>query len=197
MDYSIYHAVNQFVFEHAWLGRSLSVIEEWSVPLLAVTTVGLWLFARPGADRKWKLACTSALASAAVALFVNQLIAKLFWDRPRPFAEHPSAHVWGSRSHDPSFPSDHASAAFAIAFAIFLYDRAVGAMFLGAAAVIGLGRIAVGVHPGDVLAALLAGLAVALLVARVAAPLVERLVHLVERLTDPLLGSVWRSRARG
>lgn len=125
MDYRLYHAINVFVFRHSWLGRSLSVIENWAVPVVAVATFALWLAARPGADRKWKLASASALCSAAVALLVNQLIAKV-WHRQRPFAAHPNSHVWGSRSHDPSFPSDHASAAFAIAFAVSLFDRVVG-----------------------------------------------------------------------
>jgi undecaprenyl-diphosphatase len=122
------------------------------VPLIAVATFALWLFARPGADRKWKMASASALAGAAIALLVNQVIGQI-WHRQRPFATHPLAHVWGARSHDPSFPSDHASAAFAIAFAVFLFDRLVGSVFLAAAVLIGVGRVFIDTHyPADVLA---------------------------------------------
>jgi membrane-associated phospholipid phosphatase len=131
MDYRIYHALNVFVFHHSWLGRGLSFAETWAVPLIAVATVALWLFARPGSDRMWKLASVSALCGAGLGLLVNEIISKI-WHRQRPFATHPSAHVWGSRSHDPSFPSDHASAAFGIAFAVF-FDRVVGSFFLAAA----------------------------------------------------------------
>lgn len=116
-----------------------------------------------------------ALASAALALLINQLIGKL-WHRQRPFAAHPSAHVWGSRSHDPSFPSDHASAAFGIAFAVFLFDRLAGSIFLAAAFLIGAGRVFIGAHyPADVLAGCLVGLGSALLVVPVAQPLIDRL----------------------
>ena len=192
MDWTLYHAVNEFMLDDPWIARALSALESWSVPLLAAATFALWLFARPGASRKWKLACASALASAALALLVNQLIAQL-WDRARPFAAHPSAHVWGARSHDPSFPSDHASAAFSIAFAVFLFDRFVGSLFLAAASVISIGRVFIGAHyPSDIVAGCLVGLASALLVVRLLRPLVERLVRLVERVTDPLLASVWR-----
>jgi undecaprenyl-diphosphatase len=125
MDYRVYHAVNRFVFHHAWLGRALAGIEKWAVPVIAVATFALWLLARPGGSRKWKLASATALASAALGLLVNQVVAQ-FWHRARPFAAHWSAHVWGSRSHDPSFPSDHASAAFAIGFAVLLFDRVAG-----------------------------------------------------------------------
>ena len=194
VDYRVYHAINQFVYHHAWLGRELSVLEKWAVPVIAVATFALWLLARPGGTRKWKLACACALGSAALALLINQAIGKV-WHRQRPFAAHPAAHVWGSRSHDPSFPSDHASAAFAIAFAVFLFDRLVGSVFLAAAVVIGAGRVFIGAHyPLDVLAGSLVGLASALLLVRVARPLVDRLVRLVERATDPLLAPLWRLR---
>jgi membrane-associated phospholipid phosphatase len=196
MDYRVYHAINAFVAHHAWLGRGLSAVETWAVPVLAVATFALWLLARPGGGRKWKLVSACALASAALGLLVNRVIAKI-WDRERPFDAHRNAHVWGGRSHDPSFPSDHASAAFGIAFAVLLFDRAVGAIFLAAAVVIGAGRVFVGAHyPLDVIAGCGIGLGSALLVTRVARPLIEWLVRLVERVTDPLLAPVWRLRAR-
>jgi undecaprenyl-diphosphatase len=192
MDWTLYHALNELMLDDPWIGRALSALESWSVPLLAAATFALWLFARPGASRKWKLACASALATSGVALLINQLIAHL-WDRARPFTAHPSAHVWGARSHDPSFPSDHASAAFSIAFSVFLFDRFVGSLFLVAASVIGIGRVFIGVHyPSDIVAGCLVGFASALLVVRVLQPVIERVVRLVERVTDPLLASVWR-----
>ena len=95
MDYRVYRALNQFVFHHAWLGRDLATLENWAVPAVALATFALWLFARPGGNRKWKLASACALASAALALLINQLIATI-WHRQRPFASHPSAHVWGA-----------------------------------------------------------------------------------------------------
>jgi undecaprenyl-diphosphatase len=194
MDYRLYHGINRFVFEHDWLGRALGAIETWAVLVFAVATFGLWLLARPGGPRKWKLASASALASAALALLMAQAITKI-WRRERPFAAHPDAHVWGSRSPDPSFPSDHASAAFGIAFAVFLFDRVVGSFFVAAATIIAVGRVFVGAHyPADVLAGTLVGLGAALLVVRTARPLIEWAVRLVERATDPLVDVFWRLR---
>ena len=192
MDYRLYHRINELAADHPWLGHLAAAIETWSIPLFAAATVALWLLARPGADRKWKLASASALASAALALLVNQALAHL-WSRARPYAAHPDARVFASRSHDPSFPSDHASAAFAIAVAVFLFDRVVGGVFLAAATVIATGRVVAGVHyPADVLAGALVGTAAALLVVRLARPLVERVVRVVERLTDPLVARLRR-----
>jgi len=36
LDYRIYHAINQFVYHHAWLGRGLNALETWAVPMIAV-----------------------------------------------------------------------------------------------------------------------------------------------------------------
>lgn len=196
MDYRLYHAVNQFVLAHDWLGRGTAGIETWAVPLFALATCALWFLDRPFGPRKWKLASASGLASAALALLVAQVIGKI-WQRERPVDAHPAAHVWGSRSHDASFPSDHASAAFAIAFAIFLVDRVVGSIFLAAAAVIAIGRVVVGAHyPADVLAGAILAFGVALFVARAGRPTILVLVRLLERVTDPLLAPLWRSGRR-
>jgi membrane-associated phospholipid phosphatase len=105
--------------------------------------------------------------------------------------------VWGAKSHDPSFPSDHASASFGIAFAVFLFDRVVGSVFLAAAFAISAGRVFVGEHyPLDVIGGCLVGLACALFVVKVARPVIAWLVRLVERVTDPLLAPLWRLRGR-
>jgi undecaprenyl-diphosphatase len=192
MDYRIYHAINDFFADHRWLAHVFSAIEQVGPVLFGVAAVGLWVLARPGSGIRWKLASASALASGALALLVNRLVATL-WDRPRPYEAHAGAHVWGSRSHDPSFPSDHASAAFGIAFAVFFFDRIAGALFLFAATLIAAGRVFVGAHyPADVLAGFAVGLACAVVVVRLARPLLASCVRLLERLTDPLLAPAWR-----
>ena len=57
------------------------------------------------------------------ALAAAQVISHLL-ERPRPYLAHPDASfLLVPVSHDWSFPSDHATAAFAIAVAIFLRHR--------------------------------------------------------------------------
>jgi len=196
VDFRVYHAINLFVVHHEWLADGFGGIESTAPIALAIATFALWLLARPGAGRKWKLASASALASGALGLLVNQLIAQ-GWHRDRPYEAHATAHTFAARSHDPSFPSDHASAAFGIAFAVLMFDRLAGALFVAAAALIGVGRVLVGVHyPGDVLAGALVGLACAVVVVRLARPLLGSLVRLAERITDPLVAPVWRRLPR-
>jgi undecaprenyl-diphosphatase len=196
MDFRLYHLVNSFVGRHEWIADGFGGIEATAPLALAIATVGLWLLARPGPERKWKLASASALAAGALGLLVNQVIAGV-WHRPRPYDAHHGVQVWATRSHDPSFPSDHASAAFGIAFTVLMFDRLAGALFVAAAALIGLGRVLVGVHyPGDVLAGMLVGLACAVLVVRAGRPLLRSLVRLAERITDPVVAPLWRRPPR-
>lgn len=192
LDYRLYHWINDLVRSHLWLGERAATLESWSIPLFAVATVGLWFLARPGGGAKWKLACSSALASAGLALAANQAIA-LLWQRPRPYAAHPEALLLGARSPDPSFPSDHATAAFAIAVAVFSFDRVAGSLFLAAATTIAVGRVVTGVHyPADVAAGALMGTMAAVLVTRAGRKPLETIVRLAGRLTDPALARIWR-----
>jgi undecaprenyl-diphosphatase len=99
--------------------------------------------------------------SALLALAVAHLISGM-WDRPRPFEAH-HVHLFIAPSGDPSFPSDHATAAFAIAVALLLRNRSVGWVAIAMAAVISISRVAVGVHyPSDILGGALIGTLAAL-----------------------------------
>ncbi|HKP09743.1 MAG TPA: phosphatase PAP2 family protein [Gaiella sp.] len=184
--------MNDGVATRDWLEDPVTAASELVVPLYALATVALWLLARPYGNPRWKLASSSALIAAAVALAVNQVIAHL-WDRPRPFTEHPNlTHVLAARTTDPSFPSDHAAAAFAIAFAVLAFSRRAGIAFLAAAALIALSRVALGMHyPSDILAGALIGFGAATLVTTLGRPWVARLAVLLSRVTDPLLRPVW------
>jgi membrane-associated phospholipid phosphatase len=192
MDWAIFHAVNAGVATRDWLEDPVTALADALVPLYALATVALWLLARPYGNPRWKLASASALTAAAVALAVNQVVSHL-WARPRPFTDHPDlTHVLAARTTDPSFPSDHAAAAFAIAFAVLAFSRRAGALFLVAATAIGLSRIALGMHyPSDVVAGALVGFGAATLVTTLGSPWLARLVALVGRVTDPLLRPVW------
>jgi undecaprenyl-diphosphatase len=133
--------------------------------LLFLALLGL-LFVMRG---KWRTVSgrhgvVAAGFSAALALGLAQVISHV-WERPRPYMAHPDvAHLFIARSHDPSFPSDHATASFAIAVALFLRHRKVGVLALAMAAVVSVARVVVGTHyPSDVLGGAALGTACALL----------------------------------
>jgi undecaprenyl-diphosphatase len=195
MDYRIFHAVNEFAFDYKWLAHATYAFETIGVVVYAAAVLFLWLATAPGEERRWKFAALSGAASAGLALLFNQLIAHA-WDRPRPYQSH--AHVYHlTHSRDPSFPSDHASAAFGIAFGIFFFDRRVGRFFLAVATLIAAGRMIVGAHYlTDVLASLAVAFVAAALVSRFGRPLLLRAILLLERISDPLVRGVHARRAR-
>ncbi|MHB8470629.1 MAG: phosphatase PAP2 family protein [Gaiellaceae bacterium] len=191
MDWRLYHAIYSLSLHHHWLGSLFHGIEQASIPFMAVATAALWFLARPGGDRKWKLATGSAFAAAAVAYAVNVVIHTI-WARPRPYETHAISHPW-STATDASFPSDHTSVSLAIAFVVLTFDTVAGALLLAAAIVIVAGRLLIGAHyPSDLLAGLVVAAAAAVGVVRYARPLVDRVVGAVERVSDPLLRPLWR-----
>jgi undecaprenyl-diphosphatase len=111
---------------------------------------------------KGRHAVVAAGFSALLALGLAHLIADV-WARPRPYVTHPAVHLFIPRSADTSFPSDHATAGFAIAVALFLRHRTAGWIALVMATVMSIARVAVGTHyPADVLAGAAVGTVAAL-----------------------------------
>ncbi|MFL5910568.1 MAG: phosphatase PAP2 family protein [Gaiellaceae bacterium] len=191
MDWRIYKAIYDVSLHHHWVGSLFHGIEQASIPFMVVATGALWFVSRPGGDRRWKLATGNGFAAAAVAYVLNFVIHSA-WDRPRPYEAHTIRHPW-SVSTDASFPSDHASISLAIAFAVLAIDLTAGAVLLVAALLIAVGRVLIGAHyPSDVLASLGVALVAAFVVVRLARPVVDRIVRLVERISDPLVRPLWR-----
>jgi undecaprenyl-diphosphatase len=164
MDLTLFKALNGFAAHHDALEDVLRFFAQdaqyFFVGLLAV------LFLATG---KWRSVnarhgVVAAGFSALLALGIAHLITE-FWDRARPYEAHPTAaHLFISPASDPSFPSDHATAAFAIAVAIWLRSRKAGWLALAMATIVAVSRVAVGVHyPGDVIGGALIGTASALI----------------------------------
>jgi undecaprenyl-diphosphatase len=161
LDFSLYRSVN------GWSGESFSdgLFKFLATDLAAILVVLVALtFLVPWSRRRQERRFGALLAteSAALALLLAQPISRLV-DRARPYIAHPqSAHLLIPRSHDPSFPSDHATGAFALAFGIWLYDRTIGTVMLVLGALLAFSRVYVGIHyPGDVIAGALLGMGVA------------------------------------
>ena len=191
MDWRIYKAIYDVSLHHHWVGSLFHGIEQASIPFMVLATAALWFLARPGGDRRWKVASASGFSAAAVAFAVNFAIHAL-WDRPRPYESHAIRHPW-SGATDASFPSDHASVSLAIAFAVLALDATAGVVLLAAAVLIAVGRLFIGAHyPGDVLAGVGVAAVAAFVVVWFARPVVDRAVRLVERVSDPLVRPLWR-----
>ena len=114
-------------------------------------------------DRRRYLLIVSAGLSALSGWLLARGIGEV-WYRPRPFAAFFGVHqLIGMSNLEKSFPSEHATIAFAMAGAVWLFDRRWGMALFGVASLIAIGRILVGVHyPSDVLVGAALGVGMAL-----------------------------------
>jgi len=191
MDWSILHTLNNFLYHHDAVEDPLLFYVNISEALFVATLVLVFLFANGERLRAWRRTAVAAGLSAGLALAVGKLISDLV-DRSRPFVADPhGVHLFSGHAADPGFPSDHATGAFAVAMAIWLRNRRWGTVALIAAAVLSVGRVAIGVHyPSDVLAGAALGCAAALIL--FARPARER----IDRLADLLGGWLERGLRR-
>ena len=164
MDLTLYKYLNGLAYHHDGFEDLLRYFaqdaEYFFIGLLAL----LFLARGKWASRNARHGVIAAGLSAALALGIAHVISAL-WDRPRPYVAHATvSHLFVTASGDPSFPSDHATAAFAIAVSILLRSRRIGLLALAMAVVLAVARVAVGVHyPSDVVGGALIGTSVALL----------------------------------
>lgn len=189
MDWSLLHSLNDFMAGHDGIEDPLLFYVEISEALFLSTLVVVFLLARGAAHAAWRRASVAAALSAGVALAIGKVIAEIV-DRSRPFVVDPNGvHLFSPHAPDPGFPSDHATAAFAIAVAILLRKGSWGVFALAAAAVLSIGRVALGVHfPSDVLAgAALGSLAAIALGWRPLRTRIDALADLLGRPWDGLL----------
>lgn len=152
MDTTVVHALNQLFLRHDGLEDSVVAYVVSAELLFLGMLVAAFLLVGGHLRQATRRAVVAAGASAGLALALAQILARLV-DRPRPFVAHPDAvHLFARHAADPGFPSDHATAAFAIAVALLLRQRAWGAVVLVLAVVLAVGRVAMGIHyPTDVI----------------------------------------------
>ena len=116
--------------------------------------------------RKRKEQALHAVFSSIIVWVTSEMIKALF-PTSRPFLLNGNGIKTATLHFDSSFPSAHTAVAFALAATIYLHDKKSGRLFVGAAVLVGLGRVLANVHfPTDVLFGAALGWAVSVLLVR-------------------------------
>lgn len=154
-------------------------LADWVLYLVAAGLVIGWL--RGGAMTRRTL--VHVAMATLLALAVNFIIAAL-WYHPRPF-ELGIGNQLIAHPAETSFPSDHATILFAVAFSLLVFGaaRLWAWLALAAAVAVSWARVWLGIHwPLDMLGSMVVALGAAGIIARV------RNTQAIERLTMFLLG---------
>ncbi len=161
MDTSLFEMLNGLINNSAWLNALILFFAEYlAYVLVAVFILSIVLTVEAQRDR------LRALVFGFGTLVLSRAIAEIihfFYHHPRPFVALGTPHLLTVSGW--SFPSGHASMFFALATIIYFRNKNLGILFFVASALMGLARIAAGVHyPSDILGGAILGILVALAV---------------------------------
>ena len=123
----------------------------------------LLLLWRRSRQEKIRIFWVAAFSGAIARLGITELI-RFFYHRPRPFMAYHGVHQL-LVDNEWSFPSGHAAFFFAVAAALYLYNKKWGSIFFVAAVFMTVARVIAGIHyPSDIVGGAGIGIAVAYIV---------------------------------
>jgi undecaprenyl-diphosphatase len=162
LDATITHAINGLAGYSPAVDFLMIWVSTIGIPLLVLAVAVQWW--RRSDRLHTRHVLIAAGLSFLVGLALNQLILLLV-HRLRPY-DGGVTHLLIAPSTDPSFPSDHATAGFAIAAAFLLHGmRRAGLGFLAAAVLVAFSRVYLGTHyAGDVLGGAATGIVAAIII---------------------------------
>src|SRR5215212_10421077 len=130
MDAALYRSMNRLAGRTHWAHSLFVAMAKYGIVLFALALVVGWVYARQADSSDGVIVVVWSGAAALIALGIGQVIGNAV-DRARPYTAMPASHVLIARSADFSFPSDHATAAGAVAVGLLLAGRRYGSSLLG------------------------------------------------------------------
>jgi undecaprenyl-diphosphatase len=151
LDLTIFHAINNLAFRNAMLDAIAYFCAVWLIVGLAI---GALIFGLRHQKFRWLIEGGVAIL---LTLVISAIIGKIVGQVRPPFITDANTFFlpWSAKS----FPSDHASVSFAIAWLFFREYPKKGIYALIFADLIALSRVFVGVHfPIDIICGALIGI---------------------------------------
>ncbi len=184
VDYSIFKFFNSWAVHSAtnWFFIICAVYFAYIVPVLLLAW---WFSARDRLNAR--KAIIMATFSALLAREILKPVIVHIWTRNRPFIEHTVHNIISKTDNEPSFPSGHALAMFAIAAAVYHYDKKAGVILYVMAILTGVSRVVVGVHyPSDIIGGAILGIIVGLLMVKFLDKPLSRFAQKCSEISDKL-----------
>ena len=189
-DETVFFWINGLAGKHPVIDGVIRVMAcDLFIPVVMFLALfAIWIY---GSNRESRQRHQRAVICSLTAMGFSNLVVFILDaalpDRLRPFEAFPEkVNLIFYPPTDPSFPSNAAAAAFAMAIGMWLYNRRLGYILLVPALVISFGRVYMGVHyPLDIVGGFLAailGTGVAWVVLKIAEPIVARFLSLAKKI---------------
>lgn len=156
-DFYLFRLINNFAGERSGFDALGIFAAVFLLPLLGVLLLLAAFTVKRLREEHWYEMPLKAVLAGALAYGARTILGMLI-ARPRPFDALADMQLLVNRETSFSFPSGHASVAFALAFVVYRQDRDWGMAFLILATLVAFGRVFVGVHyPLDILVGAVVG----------------------------------------
>ncbi|MDL4818672.1 phosphatase PAP2 family protein [Actinomadura opuntiae] len=155
IDGSAYRQVTDFARRTPWLHGFMSAYTTAGIIALCVLLAAGWWLARRSGDLAQMTAVAWTCCGTVIAVAAGLCLKQVFTETRPCLAIHATTVQTCPGPTDYSFPSDHATVAFALAAGIWLVNHRLGLVAALAALLEGVSRVYLGQHyPHDVVAAL-------------------------------------------
>ncbi len=159
LDTQLFYLFNNLAGQSSAFDGIVVFLASYLPYLVVLIFLALVFFSQYQKREKWELLLVVGISALVARFGVTELI-RLFIHRPRPFLSLPVHQLLTDSAW--SFPSGHATFFFAMATAVYLYNKKWGTIFFIATILITVSRVIAGIHyPSDIVGGALIGIMVA------------------------------------
>ncbi|MFA5998309.1 MAG: phosphatase PAP2 family protein [Candidatus Paceibacterota bacterium] len=159
IDTQLFYLLNNLAGQSAFFDELIVFLAAYLPYILIIVFLALVFFSQFQKREKLQVLLVT-FGSSTIAYFGITETIRFFYHRPRVFTDLPVTQLL--TSNEWSFPSGHATFFFAMATAIYLYNKKWGIGFFIAALGMGVSRVIAGIHyPSDIIGGALIGAAIA------------------------------------
>ncbi len=159
LDTQLFYLLNSVAGQSSFLDGVIVFLASYLGYILLLLFLALLLFSQYSKREKAHILLVTGISSLIARFGITELI-RFFYHRPRPFIDLPVNQLL--TSNEWSFPSGHATFFFAMATALFLYNKKWGIGFFIAAILMSVSRVIAGIHyPSDIVGGAIIGIIVA------------------------------------